>query len=188
MKYKDYYNHLLNELTPDIDLVGKTVHADSTPLRDLDVSAVEKNIVMFRENNPNSYFGEGFTLVYFMDSEESAQDMKDGKIPYLMVPSGTFSSGGNPITDIWKSRFQKPGTEHILGVLQGFSNENDIFIDMITVRPKYQKNTIGQKMVDIIRKEFPTAKISHSGTTNAGSKFVKSYQKNVPPEQWIGKK
>ena len=98
----NYYKHLLNELTPDIDLVGKTVQVDNIPLKNLDLIAVEKNIVIFRESNPNSFYGEGFTLVYFMDSEESALDMKNNKIPYLMVPQGTFHSGGNPITDIWK--------------------------------------------------------------------------------------
>ena len=188
MKYTDYYNHLLNELTPDIDLVGKTVHANNVPLKSLDVNAVEKNIVIFRENNPNSFFGEGYTLVYFMDSEGSALDMKNNKIPYLTVPRGTFHSGGNPITDIWKKKFQKPGTEHILGVLEAYSNENEIYIEMLTVRPKYQKNTIARKMLDFVRRYYPNATIRHSSPTKLGDKFNKSYQKNVPSSKWISDK
>lgn len=188
MKYKDYYTHLLNELTPDIDLVGKTVMADKVPLKTLKFADIEENIIMFRDPSPNSFFGEGFTLVYFMDSKQSAIDMKDGKIPYLRVPQGTFHSGGSPITDIWKRRFQKPGTEHILGVLEGWSDDKVIYLDMLTVRPKYQKNTIARRMVDIVRREFPSAKIKHSDTTSAGGKFMNSYKKDIPPEQWIGEK
>lgn len=188
MKYTDFYtNLLLNEDTPDIELTGKTVMANNIPLKNLDLEVVKKNIVVFRESNPNSIFGEGFTLVYFMDSEQSANDMLNGKIPYLMVPRGTFGGGGNPITDIWKKQFQRPGTEHILGVFEGYTNDEQIFIDMITVRPKFQKNTIAKKIIDTIRKKFPNAKIEHSGTTDAGSKFMKSYKKNIPPDQWRGK-
>lgn len=188
MKYTDFYTNLLNEDTPDIELTGKTVTANNIPLKNLDLAAVEKNIVMFREPNKNSYFGEGFTLAYFLDSEQSAQDMLNNKIPYLMVPQGTFHSGGNPISDIWKKRFQRPGTEHILGVFEGWTNEEKIFINMITVRPKFQKNTIAKKIIDTIRKQFPNAKIEHSDTTDSGSKFMQSYKKNIPPDQWIGEK
>lgn len=181
---------LLNELTPDIDVVGtgrdKTVMANNTPLKDLSVEDVRRNIVMFR-NPTDTIFPAGFTLVYFMDSEQAAQDMKDGKIPYLMVPRGTFHSGGSPITDIWKKAFQRPGTEHILGMVEANSNDENIFLDMVTVRPKYQKNTIAKKMVDIIVRNFPNATISHSSTTDKGEKFVKSYRKDVPPERWKGR-
>jgi hypothetical protein len=188
MKYTDFYTNLLNEDTPDIELTGKTVTANNVPLKNLDLAAVEKNIVMFRMPHSNSFFGEGYTLIYFMDSEQSAQDMINNKIPYLTVPRGTFTSGGSPITDIWKNRFQKPGTEHILGVIEGWTNKDKIYIDMITVRPKYRRNTIAQKMIAIIRKSFPNAKISYSHATPAGSKFFTSYQKNIPPEQWQGEK
>lgn len=188
MKYTDYYSYLLNELTPDIDLVNKTVQANNIPLKNLDLNDIKKNIVMFRESNPNSFFGEGYTLVYFMNSEESAMDMKNNKIPYLMVPRGSFNSGGSPVTDIWKKKFQKPGTEHILGVLEGYSNENEIYIDMLTVRPKYQKNTIAKKMLDFVRHSYPNAIIKHSSPTQLGDKFNKSYQKNVPSSKWINDK
>jgi ribosomal protein S18 acetylase RimI-like enzyme len=154
----------------------------------LDLSAVENNIVMFRESNSNSLFGAGFTLVFFMDSEQSANDMRDGKLPYLMVPRGAFHSGGSPITDIWKKKYQRPGTEHILGIFEGYTNEEEIYIDMLTVRPKFQKNTIAKKIVDAVRKRFPNAKIYHSSPTDAGSKFNKSYKKNVPADKWVGEK
>jgi hypothetical protein len=180
------YKSFFVELFPDIDVQGKFVMANNTPLKDLDVVDVQKNIVILRESGKSGFFAEGYTLVYFMDSEASAQDLKDGKIPYLMIPRGTFYSGGSPITDIWKKKFQKPGTEHILGILEGHSDENKIYIDMISVRPKYQKNTIATKMVHMLRRNYPNAKISHSSATSAGEKFNRSYQKTVPPEQWGG--
>ena len=116
-----------------------------------------------------------------MDSEESAQKMKAGEIPMLMVPQGTFSSGGSPISDVWSKRFAKKGTEHILGILEGTSNEDEIYINMMTVRPKYKRNTINTKMIQFLQKHFPNAKLSFSSPTEQGKKFISSYTKKENP-------
>jgi len=97
---------------------GKSVMADKTPLKGLKPEAVQGNIVIFRVPTDGGLYAKGFTLIFFMDSDQSAKDMKEGKLPYLMVPRGTFYSGGSPISDIWKKKFQKPGTEHILESLR----------------------------------------------------------------------
>ena len=61
--------------------------------------------------------------------------------------------------------------------MEGITIEETIFINMISVRPKYQKNSIARKMVDMARKNFPNAKITHSSATPAGEKFNNSYKK-----------
>ncbi len=152
---------------------GKTALAGGKPMRDLDVEAVKDNVVVFRESRPNQLVREGFTLVYFMDSDESAEGIKHGKIPYLMVPRGTFFSGGSPITDIWAKRFQRPGTEHILGVLEGATNEEIIYIEMITVRPGWKRNHIAKTMIETLKKQFPKAKVVTSSRTDSGEKLAK---------------
>jgi hypothetical protein len=176
-----YINKPVAEMA-NISLQGKQAFANDNPLKNATVEDVSGNVVLFRSDT-GGFFAPGFTLVYFMDSDESAQAMKDGKIPYLMVPRGTFHSGGNPITDIWKKKFQKPGTEHILGVVEGNSNENEIYIDMITVRPGWQRNSIARKMIEILKKNFPKAKLETSSTTDKGAKFFKAVNESVGYER-----
>lgn len=167
----------LNEM-PKMTLQGKKAYADGVSLRDLPVEDVRGNIVVFRTDK-ETIFQAGFTLVYFMDSEEAAAGIKAGTIPYLMVPRGTFYSGGSPITDIWKKKFQKPGTEHILGMMEAVTNEEVIFLDMVTVRPGWQRNRIATLMYDALRKMFPNAKLETSSRTDKGEKY---YQSIVKPE------
>lgn len=159
---------------PDITKSGKTLSANNQPLKNLKVEDVKGNIVIIRQSVPNSFVQEGFTLVYFMDSDESAQEMVKGKLPYLMVPTGTFMSGGSPIHDVWKKRFQKPGHEHILGLLQAHSDEKNIFINMASVRPGYRRNSIASKMLDLLKKQYPNAKLKHSSPTDDGTSFIKA--------------
>ena len=161
--------------SPMMTKKGKTALAGDNPLKGQAVEEVTGNIVVIRQGKGVGFLPEGWTLVYFMDSDESAQAMKQGQIPYLMVPRGTFMSGGSPITDIWKKKFQNPGTEHIIGVIQGHSDDKSIFIDMITVRPGWRRNHIAKLMMDRLKKTFPEAKLTTSSRTNDGEKLFKSY-------------
>ena len=161
--------------SPQMTKKGATALAGDKPLKGQDVGEVVGNIVVIRQGKGGGFIAEGFTLVYFMDSEESAQAMKEGKLPYLMVPRGTFMGGGSPITDIWLKKFQKPGTEHILGVIEGHSDDKNIFIDMITVRPGWKRNHIAKLMMDRLKKTFPEAKLTTSTQTDSGKKLFKGY-------------
>lgn len=161
--------------SPTMTKKGEKAFADDRPLKGQDVEAVHGNIVVIRQGKSGGFVPEGWTLVYFMDSDEAAEGMKHGDIPYLVVPRGTFMGGGSPITDIWKKKFQRPGTEHILGVIEGHSDDKNIFIDMITVRPGWKRNHIAKLMMDRLKKTFPDAKLTTSTQTDAGQKLFKSY-------------
>ena len=176
MNFKEW---LLSEM-PVISLQGKTALADDSPLKEVDVDNIKNNIVFFRLDKDGLWV-KGTSWIYFMDSEESAQKMKAGEIPMLMVPQGTFSSGGSPISDVWSKRFAKKGTEHILGILEGNTNEDEIYINMMTVRPKYKRNTINTKMIQFLQNHFPNAKLSFSSPTEQGKKFISSYTKKDNP-------
>ena len=176
-KFMNFKQWLLSEM-PVISLQGKTVLADDKPLKEVDVDNIKNNIVFFRVPEDTRHIYEtGTTWVYFLDSEESAEKMKAGHIPMLMVPQGTFSSGGNPITDVWKKRFAREGTEHILGILEGNTTEDEIYINMMTVRPKYKRNTINTKMIQFLQKIYPNAKLFFSDATPEGEKFINKYTK-----------
>jgi hypothetical protein len=159
---------------PKMSLVKKKVFADDVPLKTAKIDDIEKNIVIFRESRKNTFINYGATWVYFMDSEESAEDIKNGKIPMLMFPRGTWASGGSPITDIWKSRFARPGTEHILGVMEGNILENEIFVDMISVRAPWRRNHVATSMINVIKKNYPQAKVVYSSPTELGRKLFTS--------------
>ncbi len=167
--------HIQINESPMMTLQGKQALAGDKPLKHSKVEDVHGNIVIVRQPTPNGIVAEGFTLVYFMDSEEAAKTMAKGEIPYLMVPRGTFFSGGSPITDIWKKKFQKPGTEHIIGVIEGNTMADVIFVDMITVRPGWRRNHIAKLMLDRLKQTFPDAKIMTSSRTDSGEKLAKGY-------------
>lgn len=171
MNFKQW---LLSEM-PVISLQGKTVLADDKPLKEVDVDNIKNNIVFFRESR--AWIAEGSTWVYFLDSEEAAQKMKSGNIEQLVIPQGSYRSGGNPITDVWKKKHAKDGTEHILGILEGNTTEDEIYINMMTVRPKYKKNTITTKMIQFLQKIYPNAKLFFSDATPEGKEFISKYTK-----------
>ena len=169
----------INEM-PQMSLKGKQAMAGDAPLKGMDVENVRGNVVFMRNDKPG-FMVEGFSLVYFMDSEESAQAMKEGKLPYLMIPRGTFHSGGSPITDVWKKKFQRPGTEHILGLIEANTSPEMIYIDMISVRPGWQRNHVAKLMIDILKRQFPQAKMETSSRTDKGEKLYKGLQKKEEP-------
>ena len=160
---------------PLITKKGKDIYADNKLLKTLPVQKVRGNLVFIREPNDNRFLRQGYTLIYFMDSEESAKGIAHGDIPYLAFPRGTWPAG-SPITDIWKKKFQSPGTEHILGILEANTMPNGIYLDMLSIRPGYQRNTIAQKMVQLAMTEFPDAEVYHSAPTEKGRSFLKKNQ------------
>lgn len=158
---------------PQITRKGKTAYADGKPLRDATDIEVKGNIVIIRQPTANALVPEGFTLVYFMDSDESAAAMKAGKLPYKFVHNRPrFSFDASPITDVWKGQFDK-GQKAILGVLQGTSDENEIYVDKMTVRPAYKRNTIMRRLLGALQASFPKAKVNFSGPTKEGAAFIR---------------
>lgn len=175
-EYEGLIESVLQEF-PTIKKVGKKVMADDKPLKTLTVEDVVGNIVFIREPNGNFMVAKGRTWGYFMDSPQAAEDLKHQKIDMLMFPIvPRFNFNVAPITDIWKKKYAKgKGVEHILAVFDGYTDEDEIFIDKISVRPQYQRNHIGKLMLDNLRKEFPNAKVTITGVTDAGREFVSKY-------------
>lgn len=160
---------------PVINRRGKVVYADDQALKSLSLEAVRGNIVIIRQPEGNFMFPAGFTLVYFMDSDASAQAMKEGKLAYKLVPDrARFSFDSSPITDVWKGRADKEN-KAILGMVQGFSNEQEIYVDKMTIRPGYKRASIMRKLVDALQAHFPDAKVNFSGPTKEGDKFIRGY-------------
>lgn len=169
MNFKQW---LLNEM-PIISLQGKTVLADDKPLKDVDVDNIKNNLVFFRLDK-DGLWPKGTFWIYFMESEQSADDMKQGKIKMLQVPYRGIST-------IWTKKYATEGTEKILGYLHGVADEDAIRIDHMTVRPKYKQNTINSKMINLLKSRFPNAKIIFDSPTEQGKKFISKYTKEIKP-------
>ena len=175
MDFTPMFNRYIKEMA-DITRNNKTVLADGKPLKDMKVVDVKDNIVFIRQPTSGGFIAEGYTLIYFMDSTENAKKLIKNDIPYLMFPKGNFYSGGNPITDVWKKKYQKPGHEHILGMIEGNVMPDSIYIDFMSVRASYRRNHINSLMIDIIRESYPDAAVTFSSATDDGKKFIKSYK------------
>jgi len=174
MKFDFLYDSIVKEMA-DITLNKKQVLANDKPLKTMKLMDIKENIVFIRQPTSNGFMAEGYSLIYFMDSTESAQKMGKGQLPYLMFPKGNIHSGGNPITDVWKKKYQKPGTEHIIGMIEANSMPDLIYVDFMSTRASYRRNRINSLMIDVMREKFPDAKIEFSSSTNNGRKFIKSY-------------
>lgn len=159
---------------PEITRSGNDVLAGGLPLKQVPLDGVEENIIVLRQPEANMMFPAGFTLVYFMRDAETAKAMASGNYPYKLVPNRGMYMQGAPITDVWKKKADK-GQDAILGLVQGISNEQEIYVDKMTVRPGYRRASITSKLVDTLKRKFPNAVVNFSGVTKDGSKFVKGY-------------
>jgi len=180
IKLTDIVNEILNEMPTILRRHdGKSVYGSGRfgekPLKKLSVDDVSENIVTFVADKPGIMWNKGLFLSYFMDSAESAQDMKNEKIPYIFVhdrPRLNFTI--SPINDVWKWN-KEPGQQHILGVAQGTLTDKEIYVDKLTIRPGYKRNTIGTKLLATLQKNHPELPMNFSGPTEAGFNFIKKF-------------
>ena len=177
----------LLETTPDFEHGGGKVTSPQENLRDMTIDQVTPNIVIFHHSEGNIFKPAGWTLLYFMDSEQAAAGMKAGKIDYPMFHPGSAAmrfGGYSMINAIWKKggtsphetperRQAREAKRHVVGALEAYKNAESIFVDNISVRPGWRKNTIGLKLIQALERKFPGLPITHSPTTKEGYNFFK---------------
>ena len=172
-------------------LQGKKATLNGKPLKDCTLAEVKDRIVFIRQPDDNFLMAKGFSLLYFMDSPESAKQMWEGKIPYMMMPKGgigwQFTQRTDPIVQMWLKRKQQPGQEHILGMVEANSQENQIFVDVASVRKEWRRNGIAGFLVDTMKEQFPNAKLAFSDATDDGKKFIHSLGEKAPDEMEVKK-
>jgi hypothetical protein len=165
--------YILKE-SPMISSNRGVVFADAQKLKSLKVEDIENNIVFMRQPT-NGVLPEGFTLVYLMDTEENAQKMKNGELNYLILPSGMIGYGTPPFQKVFtKPDDKRREVHHILGFVQAMVTEEEIWIEFMKVRKEYRRNSVNSKMIDIIKNEYPNAKVTYYQPTPDGKKFMNS--------------
>jgi ribosomal protein S18 acetylase RimI-like enzyme len=169
-----------------ITIKDKVVYADNNQLKGMDVMDVASNIriVYFKESG---FYPDGKFWCYFLDSEEATP--KVGKeIELLMFPyrRGGLGDRSTPITDIWNKSHTKTyrGSEHILGIVEGTANQEEIYIEMMSVRPEYKRNGINTMMIDALKYSFPNTKLKFEDPTVDGVHFMRRYSPDADVK-WI---
>lgn len=172
--------------TPDFERAGSTVSSPEGALRGMNVEQVEPNIVVFFSEKA-TIKPAGWIMMYFMDTPAAAAEMKAGKIAYPVFMPGSLSMrfGGYSMIDaLWKrpkkQRWWKPGDAeseakkiHVVGALEAYKGNKEIFVDNLSVRPGWRKNTIGSKLMQALKNHFPGLPVTHSQPTDQGRKFLK---------------
>jgi hypothetical protein len=178
----------LIEATPDFEHGGGKVTAPEGNLRDLTVEQVAPNMVIFHDPKGNFFKSPGWTMIYFMDTEQAAADMKANKIDYPMFIPGTMSmrwNGYAMIDAIWKKRKgprgetpeqreQREAMKHVVGALEAYVTDEGIFVDNLSVRPGWRRNTMGAKLMQALKNHWPGLEVTHSQETEQGGKFLKA--------------
>lgn len=152
------------------------VFADGKPLKKLNVEAMEDNMAFMHIPEGIPFFNKpkGFTMVWFLDSDEFVKKLENGEADPLFFPPGRmYDFNSAPISDIWKIKDSKP----FIGAIEAYVKEEEILIKMMSVRPGFKKNHINSMMIDLLKNQFPNKKIIYWHPTDDGKKFMKKYNK-----------
>lgn len=195
-----YYKGRLGDSTSVRDVKGrlsemadfatdkKTVRSTSGDLlKNMPAEQVSSNIVVFYNDKDTFFKPAGWVMIYFVDTDENAARLKRGEIVPLMFIQGSTSmrfGGYSMIDDIWKKRKRErwmtpddiakaEDQKHIVGALEAYVNDTDVYVDNVSVRPGWQRNSIGKRMMDALKHQWPDRKLTHSQTTSQGEKFLK---------------
>lgn len=169
MKTKKY-QEFITEMA-QITKKGTKLTVDGTPLKNIKTSDIDDNIMFWRNDKANFMFEEGFSMLWFLDDDAYKKDFNGDNL--LFFPRGGFSFDASPITDIWKKN--KPIQKHIIGCIQADTSENQIFVDMMSVRSGYMKNGINKHMINALVSIFPNAVLKFSKPTKMGQEFINKY-------------
>ena len=177
------YDLFVNEMAK-IEKKGKSLKVDNVPLKNIKTSDIGENILYWRNEKSNFMFTEGYTMVWFLDDSENAKYYKDGN-NFLFFPHARFSFDSSPITDIWLKN--TPIQKHVIGAIQAFTSDKQIFIDMMSVRKGYMQNGINNHMINTLIDAFPNAVVKFSAPTEMGKNFIKKYYPNAKIEGVLSK-
>jgi len=170
------YNSYINEMAI-INKIKNKLFIDNIPLKDIQLQSLEDNILYYKEEVGNFIIPKNFTMVWILDNDKFKLPFIKGEENLLFFKSRiSYASIGSPISDIWLKN--TPNQKHIIGVIRAITNEDLIYIDMMSVRPGYKRNKINYHMINYLININPNAKLKFSSPTNDGLSFIKKYFPN----------
>ena len=159
--------------------VGKhLVSSEGLPLKALQTKGLDDNLTLFYQKERTFVFPAGKFFVYFHQDgwKELYDDGKAGLLIFNPMRGSISQYGASPITDIWKKSYGKK-IEHsdmIWGIIEGVVEDGHTYVEMMSVRPGYKRNSISRKMAERLEDEFKEP-IVWDEPTEDGLKFIKSF-------------
>lgn len=167
---------------PDFSRQGtKVKDSGGRQLRDLSVDEVEANIGFMHLPEGTFFTAPGFTMAWFFDTEEAARaaGSTPGYCPPLFQDYVNVSdrfSGRSPIKGIWNKR-KGPHSAldaSVVGAIRAYIDDSTIYLDMISVRPGWKRNSVAAKLTAALKNHWPGRALEHSETTSDGHRFLKA--------------
>lgn len=159
-------------------LRGKTVYLDGVPTKKL--TSLPPEVVGYWEV-PTFFAGAPgeFYFYVFMDFE-TRQKLYSGKLsaPIMMPPYNRKVFGMHPLEDVWKNRHEE--YRKLVGIVRGQQREDECFLDMMTVRPKFRHNNINTLMLQTLADNFAKGKpFTADEVTRDGQAFFERFDPEV---------
>lgn len=171
---------------------GKTVLADGKKLKDVDFSELSDNIALIYLEKGTFFSAPGKFWLYFVSDTKWLDDFKEGKSDLLLFPVRSrfnmFNSA--PISDIWKRSHTKDvrNADLIIGAVEGQHENGKVYIEMMSVRPAYKRNSINKKMLDSLIKDKSSQlygkDLVWEDPTEDGLNFIHSYSGQDAEFRW----
>lgn len=176
MKFLKLFNEMAN-----IHKNRNKLTINGIPLNKVSIEELNNNIIYYRVDKEIILKPIGFTMVWFIKDDETVEKIINNYDLLLFFPNRpVFDFNSNPINDIWKKNNNTQ--KGIIGALEAITNDDYIFINMMSVRNGYMKNGINRFMIQTLTEKFPNALLKFSIPTKQGKEFIKKYYPNAKIE------
>jgi len=156
---------------------SKKVYVDDKVLRDSTIEEITDNLAFIHLKEGDFLYLKNKFWLYFTDGEDTTKKLSNGEYDMLLFPHRSrYDFNSSPINDVWKKSYTKSfkRTEHILGIIEGFADDKEIYVDMVSVRKPYCRNKINKLILDALVAYLPNSKLVFENPTDDGYLFMKS--------------
>lgn len=165
----------INEMAK-INKIGNKLYVDGVPLKKTPLELVESNIVISRLEESKFPYCEGYTMVWFVNDDKNVHLLNDKKNQLHFNDERGFGDN-SVLEDLWVDNTEEQ--KNIIGCIQATTDDNEIVIYFMSVRPGYKRNGINKLMIQSLIKKFPNAKLIFDGPTPNGFSFIKKHFPNA---------
>lgn len=187
MRYLRKYSNHFNEMAM-ITRKGKKVYVDDKKLlKDTTIEELDLNIAIIYMEKETFFTPPGKFWLYFTTDPKWSEDYKEGKSDILMFPiRRRFDFQSSPITDVWKKKHTKDlrNVDFIVGIVEGVIEKDKAYIEMMSTRAGYKRNTINKKLLDAIKEWKPELSFIWEDPTVVGLEFIKHYSGSDAKFRW----
>lgn len=152
---------------------GMMVADSKKKIEEMSLKEADPYMSIWHNEKANFFFPKDMIYIWFYDYKDAGKKLSTDEYDPMLFPPGYWGQRTPPLMQVWTKGYQKKvrGSEHILGVIQGYLKDGDLNIQMMTVKPTYRRNKINSLMVRTLKKEFNPKKVIFLDTTKMGKSF-----------------